>query len=1001
MRRTAILLTLIINTVGVFQAKAAIEFVYGIKERVYQQFGNTQASTPIEWHFGAGASGDDQLTAVSVTPLGSNTPVILVNEGGDFDLETDNYQSQAELDAVYPNGTLSYTITDNGSTQNLGPFTITGNSYPPAPHILNTEELDEHEFTQAFELSWDAFSGADAGDQILIQVWDNNTDEELIFEFLDPATTSFNILADTFNANNEYDIDIIFINETDNLVSPDTIIGYLSTTSYKYSTHTSDTNLVFYKWQGNLQTGSDTVTENLYRPLTSVTGESNTVTDPVIITQNSILALNNVGPNTFFLVPPFDTKETLDNVYPAGEISFSLTENGSPVSYGPYQFPSDAYPTPPQFQNFFELQNFDATENQIINWNSVPVGVSRINLVILDNSNQSVWSEDPDTSATSFQLPGDTLSQDSTYRLILRFWAPAFTQTKPPTSMGYIAATSMEFQTSSGGGGDPGVEFVYTIKEQAFFQDGDTAPTNPFKWSFGAGVSGGFDVTGGVVFTPNGGASFSGSGGEYELDNEGFSSQADLDAQYPNGEYWIEFTVDGSDQLIGPFAITDDDYPIVPQVLNATDFLTQDLDQPINLQWNVFTDSTTQDRIVLEISDFSNDEDIVFEFLEASATSYQIPGGTLTQGNQYEVNIRFVNEVDDLESPDTIVGYVSHTVFTLATGINDTELLYYKWQRNLQTDSNTVNIDGYRPFIRVIGNSSTISSAALIDSVDGHSLNPIGNNTFLLLPIWNSKEVLDTSYPAGEFIFSLTENGFPVNYVPYFLPPDNYPLPPKFLNFEQLQMLDVTLEQPINWPAVSDGVTQITLRILDESNIPVWSADLEPQTTSALIPPDTLTAFQDYRIFIGFWSRQTGGNNPEASIGYTSSTYMPIKTFASGLDYAGWQAIRFEEAELLDADISGENADPDGDKLTNYFEFLALLNPKDPQSSITYFIIDQTLHISPLTNSIPWELRSSSNLSDWSVIEMEQYQLVGNEVQIDLQTLPSPAFIQAVVSDDQ
>tara|TARA_B100001093_G_scaffold83425_2_gene74956 strand:- start:2833 stop:5298 length:2466 start_codon:yes stop_codon:yes gene_type:complete len=51
------------------------------------------------------------------------------------------------------------------------------------------------------------------------------------------------------------------------------------------------------------------------------------------------------------------------------------------------------------------------------------------------------------------------------------------------------------------------------------------------------------------------------------------------------------------------------------------------------------------------------------------------------------------------------------------------------------------------------------------------------------------------------------------------------------------------------------------------------------------------------------------------------------------LDFASWQAVVFSEADLLNPAISGENADPDGDGWSNFFEFSLGSLPRDSGSS--------------------------------------------------------------------
>ena len=563
MNRSPLSLAVLASVCLLPNANATIEFIYTIKEQVFNQQGNTQPVTPTDWNFGAGASGDDQLTAVSITLPGGGDPVAIVGDQGSFDLDPDGFQSQAALDAAYPNGNVELSVTNGGATENLGSFSITGDAYPIAPHITNALELQAHDdYSLDFELTWNPFTGAVAADRVIIQVWDNQNDEELIFEFLDSTATSYTIPGGTISEDNSYDIEIIFVKETDGLVSPETIIGYLSTTSYYLTTHTSDTSLRFYKWQRNQQTATDQVQVDSYLALATIEGETRTVTSGEITSPAATYTLTETPPNSnsFLRFTEFNTKAELDAAYPSGEYRFFAIEDNFGTDYGSYILPGDAYPTAPQFQNFNELVNFDATQEQSITWPAAPAGVSFTQVIILDQANDQVWSEVHVFGPTSKQLPANTLIQDTNYKLIVRFWEPAVTNDKPPTTLGYITSTVMDFQTSGGGGGggDPGIDFAYTIKEKSYQQNDNAAPTGPFEWSFGAGVQGGSNVTGGSLDHPGGTLIFTGSLGEYDTGDLEYASQAELDAAFPNGSYTLNITVDGSGQALGPFNISGD-----------------------------------------------------------------------------------------------------------------------------------------------------------------------------------------------------------------------------------------------------------------------------------------------------------------------------------------------------------------------------------------------------------------------------------------------------------
>lgn len=95
------------------------------------------------------------------------------------------------------------------------------------------------------------------------------------------------------------------------------------------------------------------------------------------------------------------------------------------------------------------------------------------------------------------------------------------------------------------------------------------------------------------------------------------------------------------------------------------------------------------------------------------------------------------------------------------------------------------------------------------------------------------------------------------------------------------------------------------------------------------------------------------------------------------LDFSSWQAAIFSEVDLLNPDISGENADPDGDGWSNFFEFalgtlprnLASL-PGDLASEIRQIdgesYLTVTITRAPGERAVRVVAQVSNDLSDWT-----------------------------------
>jgi hypothetical protein len=130
--------------------------------------------------------------------------------------------------------------------------------------------------------------------------------------------------------------------------------------------------------------------------------------------------------------------------------------------------------------------------------------------------------------------------------------------------------------------------------------------------------------------------------------------------------------------------------------------------------------------------------------------------------------------------------------------------------------------------------------------------------------------------------------------------------------------------------------------------------------------------------------------------GSSHSLYIKLETFES------WLENFFTEEEQQRAELAGENADPDGDGLTNSFEFLANLDPTSSESRLHYQYAndsDEVLRIWPMSDSSAFEIQTSTNMSDWSQLDSSLYQLSGYFLDIDLTTLAPPAFFKVLLSD--
>jgi hypothetical protein len=157
------------------------------------------------------------VTGASLTYPGPGSPTQLLSVFGQF-FHLEEFATQAELDAAYPNGTYTYSLTrqTGGPTQISMPMPTAG-SYPPVPQVANFAAAQTIDPAQNFTLQFNALTGASGGDYIQLEIEDE-AGEVLVLSAPDlcvplelPNTaTSFTIPAGTLTAGKTYVGRLIF-----------------------------------------------------------------------------------------------------------------------------------------------------------------------------------------------------------------------------------------------------------------------------------------------------------------------------------------------------------------------------------------------------------------------------------------------------------------------------------------------------------------------------------------------------------------------------------------------------------------------------------------------------------------------------------------------------------------------------------------------------------------------------------------------------------------------
>ncbi len=117
-------------------------------------------------------SGMGLLTGMSLTK--PNTQVVNLSPDGDQSYRLEQaFGSQTALDTAFPNGSYTLTmVTMNDGTKAVA-LSLTGDAYPPTPHISNFTAAQAVDPSQAFTLTWDAWAGGTGNDVVQIRIVDS------------------------------------------------------------------------------------------------------------------------------------------------------------------------------------------------------------------------------------------------------------------------------------------------------------------------------------------------------------------------------------------------------------------------------------------------------------------------------------------------------------------------------------------------------------------------------------------------------------------------------------------------------------------------------------------------------------------------------------------------------------------------------------------------------------------------------------------------------------
>jgi len=892
-----------VNCCAVPIAQAEIDFVFIFKERAFEQFGNMAPAGPADWAFGAGVEGDSQVTAATVTLPGSGTPVNLPGSDGEFEIDIQGFTTQSFLDNEYPNGNFTLNVTDNGSEQNLGPLSITGDAYPDVPQILNAQGLQFHDLSQNYTLMWTSFANSDAEDEILLQIWDNALDDTVVEEFLGANEASHLIPGGTLSANKNYDVSVVFLNKTHSQVTPEGKIGYFSTTDFELSTFPQNPEEeCIYISRGTFadQTSAAIPTSAEYSFFSEAFGRgfsSATVIKPDT-SEVPMQAQNpEFAPGEFELEEEYATAELRDAEYPEGNYSVRVVNNAVTTTHGPFALSGGTLPITTGITNWTAAQTIDPDQNFTLTWVPFSNAVVEASIEIdlqnnADFENQMGW--DIVSNQNEVVIPSNFLQPNSTYSGEIIFINPAIPQQNSSgvlIDVVYEVLTSFTIQTGSGGGGGGGTGGEFLVSRGiTTSQTSSTIPTSG-DFHFLAEANGN-EFSAVTIIKPNGSEIIMPMNGPGEFDfEETFGTEGARDAAYPEGNYSARITDGGVTTTHGPMAQIGGVVPVIPGITNWTEAQSIDPDQDFTLSWTPFSNAGDEAQIELEIWNNNNQNNEMDWILASDSGSLVLSSDFLQPNSTYSGEIIFINPaIFPTNSGNVLLNsfYEVFTSFTFQTGegggggSTGATMILIKRQKFLQTDASNLMETGWETLAFVSGNTSTITAAQIERPGGTNSLFEFQPNLFVLLPMYTTQQELDAEYPVGDYTFGLTENGIFSTYGPFAMPSDNYPDAPQVQNYSSLQGFDASQGQTVDWNAAPGTVSNINVAVSDLSNNQIWQQNLAPSTTSTVIPANTLSNNENYDLEIRFIAPGTTNGDPVVSLGHATATKIGINTTSNG-----------------------------------------------------------------------------------------------------------------------
>lgn len=460
---------------------------YGVLK--VQQFSQQDAAEPPSPSFPAYAGSvwvrtiqSNQLTAAALQlPGGTTTSLSVRAEGANT---TEDFETAGALDARYPAGPYSFTMTTALDGQRSATLTLPAANYPPAPRLTNYDEVQNWNAGHEITLGWDPFVGSSADDAIQVIIEDSLFGGEVFRTpspgqpgALAPSATSFSIPANTLKPFGLYVLKISFLRvplrDTTSYPGAIGLAGYSSTTMVLFLTGGDMGADVEQYWicQGKylVQTTPTTVeplatNAFLFEACVRATGVDRVTAATLTLPGGSNRALVlETNRTELRLRSWFASESALQSAFPPGQYVLTIQAFNDGQQTIPLTLPAGTLPSAPRLNNYAAAQAIQSETNSFVQWDAFASGTADdfVQFEINDPQSGARWTASPDLgefealdgTATSFELESWTLFPEWTISGRLRFLKLlAWDTTSYPEATGWVgrfAETGFPLKTVS------------------------------------------------------------------------------------------------------------------------------------------------------------------------------------------------------------------------------------------------------------------------------------------------------------------------------------------------------------------------------------------------------------------------------------------------------------------------------------------------------------------------------------------------------------------------